>query len=70
MALATTIEALDKAKTLFVLRDDRGKAIGTGTKEVMQVLAFIVNQSRRMETSGPVDHLPTRAAVVRSALVF
>jgi hypothetical protein len=69
MNSATMIEALDAARTLFVLRDDRGTAIGTGTKEAMEVLAFIVNHSKTVEPVPPLSQ-PTREAIVRSALVF
>ena len=38
------IESLDEIGTLCVLRDRRGNSLGTGSREVLEVLRYIVEQ--------------------------
>jgi len=56
------IEALDSDSDLFVLLDKRGKSLGTGSLEALEVLLYIARQcdeknlyyGRRWETRLPL----------------
>jgi hypothetical protein len=73
MLTAPTIQSLDAAGTMFVLRDESGRAIGTGSRETLEVLVYIAEQSRRSasisKTAIPQQHA-RQSADVRSALKF
>jgi hypothetical protein len=71
MQATTTIEPLDANETLFVLKDERGVPMGTGTEEVMRVLAIIASRAEpTVAYRPPVPPSKYSAANLRSALVF
>lgn len=65
-----TIQPLDAAETFFVLLDETGEAIGSGTREVVEVLGYIAAKSKTPVQIPIVVHRPNRGADVRSAIVI
>ena len=61
--------ALDNDARLFAIRDESGRTIGTGTREVCETLVHLVNQrstelSHFARRNEPVPHVNVRAAIV------
>jgi hypothetical protein len=69
----TTIQSLDAAETIFVLRDESGREIGTGARETLEVVTFILRRATSDEeprfVARPDRQAPYKADV-RSALSF
>ena len=65
-----TILPLDANGKIYALRDDKGNIVGTGTREVCEILLYIISKpatpsiSARINT--PVQHRPN----VRSAIAI
>jgi len=54
--------------TIYVVQDEQGKAIGTGSREVCAALLTFVNRDRTLD---PAESSSKRTrAEVRSAIVF
>ena len=73
MYAGLSIQALDAKETLFVLRDERGNPMGTGTREAMEMLCYIADQSNRSEVERNVASVPDHVCPspnLRSALVL
>lgn len=72
MHIQPTIQALDVNQTIFVLKDEGGNSIGTGSRETLEVLLYVVNLAQQFETRAePSANSRIRPpADVRSALVF
>jgi hypothetical protein len=57
---------LDANGSIYAIQDERGHIIGTGTREVCEVLLFIVNKTRRIIPPSPAMVAPrpnVRAAI-------
>lgn len=67
---ATTIEALDLNRGIFVLKDEQGQPIGTGTREAMQVLSFVAKQNQSPRSPAEISGSTRYHSDIRSALVF
>lgn len=68
-----TIKPIDAGLSIYVLRDAQGGSLGTGPKEALEVLRYIVEQTNRPAYQPDFSPSAFRAygsADVRSALVF
>ncbi len=59
---------LDVTGKIYALQDEKGNTIGTGTREVCEVLLYIITKSASGSVSGkingPIPHRPNvRAAI-------
>jgi hypothetical protein len=58
---------LDNSGEIYALQDEKGNTIGTGTREVCEVLLYIITKPASPGVSGkngPVPHRPNvRAAI-------
>lgn len=52
MSRKPVIVPLDAEGSLYALHDEKGKTIGTGTREVCEVLLFIINKAPTPSVSG------------------
>ena len=57
---APTIGTLEGSKTIFVLRDENGNSMGTGSREALEVLRYIATQANskapKIKISRPALH--------------
>lgn len=60
-----TIFPLDEGGNIYALQDEKGNTIGTGTREVCEVLLYIITKPAAQSVSGRVN--PQRPNV-RSAI--
>jgi hypothetical protein len=58
---------LDRDGEIYAMQDEHGNIIGTGTREVCEVLVLIMKKSRRMVRTSEINNL--RRANVRAAIV-
>ena len=65
MQAGPKIFPLDEQGTIYALQDEKGNTIGTGTREVCEVLLFIITKPASQNVSGRVN--PQRPNV-RSAI--
>jgi hypothetical protein len=56
-----SIQALSVDANIYALRDERGNTLGTGTREVCEVLLYIMTKAR----ANPIK-LPTGTVTLRS----
>lgn len=52
MSAQPTIFPLDANGRLYALQDEKGNTIGTGTREVCEVLLFIIAQANSSRLNG------------------
>lgn len=62
MPVEPAIHPLSVEEDIYALTDEMGKTIGTGTREVCEVLLFIINNSKQMSTR----RVPSMRAAARS----
>ena len=61
---------LDANGTIYALQDDKGQTIGTGTREVCEILLYIINRADSPSvTQGIKAPLPQRTNV-RAAIAI
>ena len=68
-----TINTLDTRQEIYVLRNARGESLGTGPREALEVLRYIVGQterSARRDDFAPRSVRSYLSADVRSAIMF
>ena len=73
MYTGSDIQALDAKQTIFVLKDENGNTMGTGTREAMEMLRYIADQNNRSELERNVASVPNHVRPspnLRSALVL
>jgi hypothetical protein len=58
---------LDRDGEIYAMQDEHGNIIGTGTREVCEVLVLIMKKSRRMVRTSEINNL--RRANVRAPIV-
>lgn len=69
MSREEMIRPLDDAGTIYAIHDANGNVIGTGTREVCEILLYIIEKPRLASISGRT--VPTeRRANVRSAITL
>jgi hypothetical protein len=70
MSFEPQIRPLSVQENIYALCDEKGRTIGTGTREVCEVLMYIMTKTNgtRIERS-PVGKLPSRSNV-RAAIAI
>jgi len=66
MHVEPAIRPLSIDENIYALCDESGKTIGTGTREVCEVLLYIITRSNQLGTRPPVR--PTVRTNVRAAI--
>ena len=64
-----TIFPLDIQGRIYALQDEQGNTIGTGTREVCEVLMYIINKASAGASSSERAHL-IRRLNVRAAIAI
>ncbi len=67
MSAKLTVCALDPAGRIYALRDEKGNTIGTGTREVCEVLIYLITKPPTQSFGQTLSPLP-RGANVRAAI--
>lgn len=65
-----TILPLDANGKIFAIQDEKGSIIGTGTREVCEILLYIINKPASATISGRINGPVERRANVRSAIAI
>jgi len=66
-----TIVPLTAGGNLYALRDDKGQFVGTGTREVCEVLLYILKSCAQERSTGPgVALLRAKRPNVRAAITI
>ena len=66
--LKPTIRPLDAEGNIYSLQDEKGNTIGTGTREVCEVLLYIINKAPTPSLSGRTRMSVTQRPNVRAAI--
>jgi hypothetical protein len=64
------IRPLDAARTLYAIHDEKGNVIGTGTREVCEILLYIIGKPPSGSISGRIQSPIERRSNVRSAIAL
>jgi len=67
MGATLTVCALDPAGRIYALRDEKGKTVGTGTREVCEVLIYLITKPPTQSSGRTLSPLP-HGANVRAAI--
>lgn len=67
MGAKLTVCALDRAGRIFALRDEKGNTIGTGTREVCEVLIHLITKPTQLSgrTLSPLPHEANEGAAIK-----
>lgn len=65
-----TILPLDANGKIFAIQDEKGSIIGTGTREVCEILLYIITKPASASISGRTNAVVERRANVRSAIAI
>jgi len=63
-----TILPIDPNGQIYALQDEKGNTIGTGTREVCEVLLYIITKPASQSISGRTNGPVTRRPNVRAAI--
>lgn len=61
---------LDSHGNIYVLQDDKGHTIGTGTRETCEVLLYIITKPLTPSRSGSEEVRVSQKANVRAAITI
>jgi hypothetical protein len=70
MSEHTTILPLDRDGTLYAIRDENGRTIGTGTRQVCEVLSRLINNRPNLPAASVLKQKPVPRLNVRAAIVI
>ncbi|HET6889701.1 MAG TPA: hypothetical protein VFH31_01255 [Pyrinomonadaceae bacterium] len=70
MSLKPMILPLDPEGNIYALQDEGGKTIGTGTREVCEVLLYIITKPLSPSVSGKTGVLIPQRPNVRAAIAI
>lgn len=65
-----TIFPLDTNGEIYALQDEKGNTIGTGTREVCEVLLYIITKPASQSISGRVNVPAPHRGNVRAAIAI
>ena len=65
-----TILPLDSNGQIYALQDEKGNTIGTGTREVCEVLLYIITKTASPSISGKVNVSVPQRPNVRAAIAI
>ena len=69
MQVEPSIQALSVDANIYALRDERGNTLGTGTREVCEVLLYIMTRARANPMNLPATSIGLRSNV-RAAIAI
>lgn len=61
---------LDFHGKIYVLQDEKGNTIGTGTRQVCEVLLYIITKPLTRSVSGSTEILVSQKSNVRAAITI
>ncbi len=61
---------LDLLGKIYVLQDEKGNTIGTGTRQVCEVLLYIITKPLTPSVSGSAEMLVAQKRNVRAAITI
>ncbi|MDQ3666736.1 MAG: hypothetical protein M3410_09185 [Acidobacteriota bacterium] len=61
---------LDPHGKIYALRDEKGNIIGTGTREVCEVLLYIITKPLSSAASGSTEQSVSQKTNVRAAMTI
>jgi hypothetical protein len=64
------ITPLDAEGRIYAIQDEKGNTIGTGTREVCEILLYIIGKPASPSISGKINVRIERSANVRSAIAI
>ena len=70
MSAEPTILPLDANGRIYALQDEKGNTIGTGTREVCEVLLYIITKPASQSISGRINAPGAHRANVRAAIAI
>ena len=70
MQTETMILPLDVAGEIYAIHDNRGNIIGTGTREVCELLLYIISKPASASISGRINTPVQHRANVRAAIAI
>ena len=62
------IQPLDANGRIYAIQDEKGNIIGTGTREVCEILLYIIGKPASATISGRINSPVERQPNVRSAI--
>jgi hypothetical protein len=65
-----TIFPLDSSGQIYALQDEKGNTIGTGTREVCEVLLYIITKPASPSISGRMNGAVPQRSNVRAAIAI
>lgn len=70
MYVEPTIFPLDANGRIYALQDEKGNTIGTGTREVCEVLLYIITKPASQSISGKINGPAAQRPNVRAAIAI
>jgi len=70
MSIEEIIHPLDAAGTIYAIHDSNGNVIGTGTREVCEILLYIIGTPQATNMPGRINVPMERRPNVRSAIAI
>jgi hypothetical protein len=70
MSTETMILPLDLDGEIYAIQDNRGNIIGTGTREVCELLLYIITKPASASISGRINAPVQHRANVRAAIAI
>lgn len=61
---------LDELGQIYALQDEKGNTIGTGTREVCEVLLYIITKPASQSISGRINGAAPQRGNVRAAIAI
>jgi hypothetical protein len=61
---------LDANGTIYAIQDEKGSIIGTGTREVCEILLYIISKPALASISGRINVTAERRSNVRAAIAI
>ena len=61
---------LDLHGKIYVLQDENGNTIGTGTRQVVETLLYIISKPLTSSVSGSTEMLVSQKSNVRAAITI
>ena len=61
---------LDRSENIYAIQDETGKIVGTGTREVCEVMIYIVRKLRTTNTSDLSQRLQPQRFNIRAAVTI
>jgi len=70
MAAEITILPLDADAEIYAIQDTKGNILGTGTREVCEILLYIISKPASASISGRINAPIQHRANVRAAMAI